>query len=91
MAVTVSQINEIKKLLETGKLVFGADQALKLLRTHKAGKIWMSKNVSADALGDIKNLAALDSVDVVELPQSNEELGTLCRKPFAISVISTAR
>ena len=91
MAVTVSQINEIKKLLETGKLIFGADQALKLLRQHKAAKVWMSKNVSADALGDIKNLAALDSVEVVELPQSNEELGTLCRKPFTISVISTAR
>jgi large subunit ribosomal protein L30e len=91
MAVTVSQLNEIRKLLDAGKLKFGADQALKLLRQHKAAKIWLSKNVATDTLSDIRNLAGLDSVEIVELPQSNEELGTLCRKPFTISVISTAR
>ena len=91
MAVTVSQLNEIRKLLDAGKLKFGADQALKLLRQHKAAKLWLSKNVAPDALGDMRRLAALDKVDIVELPQSNEELGTLCRKPFTISVISTAR
>ena len=91
MTITQSQLNEIKKLLDTGKLKFGADQALKLLRKGKAAKVWLSKNVDAGSLADIKHYAGLDKIEIVDLSQSNEELGTLCRKPFAISVISTAK
>ena len=89
--VTVSQVNEIKKLLDGGKLKLGATEALKLLRAGKAAKIWVSKNVKDDLLGDIKHYAGLSGVEIVELPQSNEELGTLCRKPFSVSVISTSK
>ncbi|MEK6822397.1 MAG: ribosomal L7Ae/L30e/S12e/Gadd45 family protein, partial [Nanoarchaeota archaeon] len=74
MAITVSQLNEIKKLLDTGKLTFGATEALKLLRAGKAAKIWLSMNVKQDLLDDIKHHAKLAGVDVLELPQSNEEL-----------------
>ena len=45
----------------------------------------------ADLLGDIKHYAQLDSVEIIELPQSNEELGTLCRKPFPVSVIASTK
>lgn len=88
MAITQSQLNEIKKLLEQGKLRFGADQALKALRAGKAAKVWLSKNVDAESLEDIRHFASLSGVEIVELSQSNEELGELCRKPFFISVIS---
>jgi large subunit ribosomal protein L30e len=91
MTITVSQLNEVKKLLDTGKLTLGATETLKLLRQKKAAKIWISKNVRADLLGDIKHYAQLDSVEIIELPQSNEELGTLCRKPFPVSVIASTK
>jgi large subunit ribosomal protein L30e len=91
MTITVSQINEIKKLLDTGKLTLGATEAIKMLRAKKAAKIWVSKNVRQDLLEDIRHYAGLDNVEVIELPQSNEELGTLCRKPFSVSVISSSK
>lgn len=91
MAISQSQLNEVKKLLEQGKLKFGADQALKLLRAGTATKIWLSSNVAPESLDDIRHFAALSGVEIVEMPQSNEELGELCRKPFSISVIATGK
>ena len=91
MAITVSQLNEIKKLLDTNRLVIGAERTLKLLRANKAAKVWLSSSVEAETLSDIKRLAQLNNVEVIELQHSNNELGELCRKPFAVSVISTAK
>ena len=89
MTITVTQLNEIKKLVDGKKVVLGATETVKLLRKKKAAKIWVSKNVRADLLADIKHYAGLSGTEIVELPQSNEELGTLCRKPFHVSVIAS--
>lgn len=91
MAITVTQINEFKKLLEDGKLIIGSQRTLKLLRQNKAAKVWLSANVDAATLDDIQHFAALNKIDVVQMQHSNIELGELCRKPFAVSVVSVPK
>jgi len=80
-------IAELKKVLESKKAVIGTDETIKLLRQGKIKKVFLSSNCAPQAKGDIEQLCKVDGIEIIELAQSNDEIGVLCRKPFAISVV----
>ena len=82
------EMSEIKKNLKTDKLVFGKDKTLKLLKSGKLSKICLASNFPEDEESDIKYYADLANVNVIKLALPNDELGSFCKKPFFISVIS---
>lgn len=69
------------------KLVLGAERTVKLLRSGKLNKVFVASNCDATVREDIERYCKLGDVECVELSQTNEEIGTICRKPFAISVV----
>lgn len=81
-----ANVEELRKLLDENKLFVGTDRTLKALREGKLEKVFVSSNAPADVRLEIAQLAKVGGVDVVELDENNDELGVLCRKPFAISV-----
>lgn len=81
-------LEELRKDLKTKKPIFGSDKTLKELKTGKLNKIYLSSNCRDDVKRDIMQYAKLASVKVVELEETNEDLGVICKKPFNISVIS---
>ncbi len=78
---------EIKKLLESEKLVIGKDRTLKYLRKGELVKIFLASNLDSESLEDIEHYAGLSGVEVVKLTQTNDELGIFCKKPFSIAVM----
>ncbi|MFC1697226.1 50S ribosomal protein L30e [Nanoarchaeota archaeon] len=80
--------NEIKKIIETEKVVFGKEQTLKNLKINNIKNIYVSSNCPAELKEDINHYSDLNDVKVIELTENNEELGVLCKKPFTISVLS---
>ncbi len=80
-------VAELQKLLANNKLVFGTQQTLKLLREGKAKKVFLMSNCKPSVKKDVEKYCGLNNVECVELSQTGEEAGTLCRKPFSISVI----
>ena len=40
---------------------------------------------------DLKKYCGLSGANCIELKQSNEELGALCKKPFSVSVVSVVK
>jgi len=78
---------EIKKLLTTDKLVIGTNNVLKGLRQKLLKKIFISKNCPADVLEDIEKYAKMTNTELVRLDIPNEELGTICKKPFFVSLV----
>ncbi len=80
-------LDEIRGVLKDGNAIIGTERTMKLLRQGKIKKIFLAANTNERVRGDIKHYSKIDSVAVVELGINNEELGTLCRKPFSISVI----
>ena len=83
-------VTELKKLLESKKLVVGADRVLKLARAGKLSKIFISSNCPQSAKESLAHYSKIAGTAVVELAYSNSQLGTLCKKPFAISVLGVA-
>lgn len=78
---------DLKKLLKTDKVVLGTQRTLKLLKAGSAAHVFLSSNCPEDIKKDIEYYAKLADVAVVFLKQPNDELGTLCKKPYAVSVL----
>ena len=81
-------IEEIRKILRSEKAVIGTLLTLKKLKKEEIEKIYLSKNCPEDARSDIAHYSKIANVEVEKLDILNDELGTLCKKPFSVSVVS---
>ena len=84
-------VAELKKLLGTDKLIIGTERTIKLLKTGKLAKVFVSYNVAKQVKEDIEYYSGLSKTEIVETGKSNEELGVICKKPFTISVLGVAK
>jgi large subunit ribosomal protein L30e len=87
MAKASVESAEVKKLMGASRLVLGADETLKLLRQGKLARVFISTNCSPQIRADLEHACKVAGIDVVELNQTSDEIGVLCKKPFAISVV----
>ncbi|MBT4651509.1 50S ribosomal protein L30 [Candidatus Woesearchaeota archaeon] len=88
---TTQELAELRKELQDGKLVFGKDSTIKRLKEGILGKIYVANNCPEDIKLDLEHYAELVSVPVVELTFDNEELGSVCKKHFFISVLGVKK
>jgi large subunit ribosomal protein L30e len=91
MASTQANIQELKKELNTDKILIGTDRTLKSLKQGNVIKVYLSNNVAEEVKQDIEYYAGLSKVELVSLPFPNDELGAVCKKPFSISVVGLLR
>ena len=86
-----TRLAEVKKLLTSKKLVIGKERTIKYLKQGKVKKVFMSSNCSKALRDDVARYASIDKVEVQEMGQNNKELGTVCKKPYAISILSVLK
>jgi large subunit ribosomal protein L30e len=79
---------EIKKMLKEKNLVIGTERTIKNLKLGKVEKVIVTSNCSEKTQKDIEYYAGLGKAEVLKIKYPNEELGIMCKKPFAISVLS---
>ncbi len=87
----MADTEDIKKLLKSKNLVVGTGKTVKYLKVGKLSKVYVSSNCPADIKEDLKYYGELAQTPIIELEQTNEEIGTLCKKPFFISVLSVLK
>lgn len=80
-------VEDLRKLLAAEKLIFGTEDVLKLLRKGKLQKVVVASNCNERMKDDFSRYCEMAGVECLEIAQSSDEVGVLCRKPFAISVI----
>ena len=80
-------MEDIKKALQEEKVIIGKDRVLKKLRIRKLEKVYLASNCPLQAREDIKHLAKIYNIKVVEAKEDNEQLGIICKKQFSISVL----
>ncbi|MBI2670884.1 ribosomal L7Ae/L30e/S12e/Gadd45 family protein [Candidatus Woesearchaeota archaeon] len=81
-------LEELRKALKEGKLIYGTDRTMKLLKSGKLSAIFISSNCPKNLKDEFKKIAKIGDIKVNELKETNEELGTICKKTFSISVVS---
>ena len=79
-------LDNLKKAIKEKKLVIGTDRTLKLLKTNKAKEVFISKNCPETLRKRIKNYGEINKIKITELDNTNEEIGSLCKKPFSINI-----
>jgi len=72
----------LKSAVTTGKVLFGADQARKAMKSGKAKMIVVAANCPDGSL------AAEAKVRVLKFEGTNLDLGAACGKPFSVSVLT---
>ncbi|RMF05019.1 50S ribosomal protein L30 [Candidatus Woesearchaeota archaeon] len=84
-------IEEIKKQLLTDKVMLGTERTLEGLKKGSVAKVYVSSNCPEETKKDIMYYADLSNAEVVLLKIPNDELGTVCKKPFSVSVLSVQK
>ena len=83
-----NNVIEIQKSIESKKVVIGTERTIKLIKTGAASKVFLSSNCPEEILADVDYYQKISPFEVVKLKIPNVELGAVCRKPFAISVLT---
>ena len=81
-------LEEIKKALKENKVIIGTERSIKALRHGKVAKVLITSNCNEEVKSDLIHYCKIANVELVELQMPNDELGSFCKKPFAISVLS---
>lgn len=84
-------VKEIRALLGSEKLLLGTQRTMKALRQGKIAKIYLASNADAKVVEDIEHYQGISGVEVEKLKETNEELGTICKKGFSVSVIGVMK
>jgi len=78
---------EIRRAIDTGKATYGEKTSKKAIMNDIGNLVIVSKNIKADEKEEIKYLADLAKMPYYEFEGTSMELGTVCGKPFGISVM----
>jgi len=74
--------------VKTGKVVLGAENAIKNAQTGKAKLIMVSANCPTEIRGDIEYYGELSGVNIVVYRGTSIDLGMACKKPFMVSALT---
>jgi len=78
----------ISTTVKTGKVVFGANNAVKSAKMGRAKLILVASNCPRNIMDDITYYANLSGVSVVIYKGSSIDLGVVCGKPFMVSALT---
>lgn len=79
---------EIKRTVDTGKVILGANKSINSLKTGNAKLIIYTQNCPKSIKEDILYYSKISSIPILEFGGTSLELGTVCGKPFLVSVIA---
>jgi len=80
-------MKDLQELIKEKRLIIGTDRVLKMLKNEQLTNISIASNCPENVKEDIKHYSKIFNVKLVELKETNQELGIICKKPFSISVI----
>lgn len=80
-------LNELRNALKEKGLVYGSRNVVSKLKSGKLKRVFLAHNCKEELARDVERYAKLNKVEVIKLDKNNQEVGVLCKKPFAISVL----
>ena len=82
---------EIKKIIKERKTVIGREQVLRQLKKGKLESIYLTSNIDENTRKMIEKFCSISGIGANTIPFNNQELGTLCKKPFPVSILGVVK
>jgi len=79
---------EIRRAVDTGKVVIGTEQTHKEIYSEKIKLVIFADNCPKDIKREISYKSSLKKVPTYTVDLSSMKLGEVCGKPFPIAVLS---
>lgn len=83
--------DDIRKLLTSKKLLIGKDEVLKNIRRSLVQKVYTASNCPPELKKELEKYSAISGFELMDTKVPNDELGTVCKKPFSIAVLGVLR
>jgi len=84
MSAAVSLDTVIKNIVQTGQIVIGSRETIKLLKLGKVKAVIYASNIPKSLEDDLKYYSKFSNVMLIKYPGSNRELGAAIGKPFSV-------
>jgi large subunit ribosomal protein L30e len=78
----------IATTVKTGKVTFGANNAVKSAKMGRGKLILLASNCPRNVVDDVTHYAKLSGVPLVTYKGSSLDLGLICGRPFMISALT---
>jgi large subunit ribosomal protein L30e len=78
----------ITTVVKTGKVSFGANSAVKNVKTGKVKLIILASNCPRNIREDVEYYCSLSKVPLIVYKGSSIDLAAVCGKPFLVSAVS---
>ena len=85
---TIDANKEIRRAVDTGKTTIGIKESEKNILNGKSKLIIMSENIPQDVFERVESLCATSEIALYKYKETSISLGSVCGKPFPISVMS---
>ncbi|HDM23241.1 MAG: 50S ribosomal protein L30e [Methanomicrobia archaeon] len=79
---------EIRKAIETGKVLIGTEECMNALKNKNVKLIIYADNIPKDTVSDLEYYCKLLEVPFYRFKGSSVDLGTVAGKPYVISVLA---
>ncbi len=76
---------QIRMAVETGEVVLGSNQTIKLLKFGKPKLVIVAANCPNEIREDIEYYAELADIPVFVYPGTSKELGSVCGRPHVVA------
>ncbi len=84
----VELASEIRLAVDSGETAIGLREVIKSLRADKAKLIILAVRGEEKASGNVEHAARIANVPMVRYSGTSADLGTVCGKPFPVSMLS---
>ena len=78
----------IRMCLESGVVRLGERETQQMARTGKGKLMVMATNAPAESAADLRRYCGLGNVPLLFYPGTSMELGSVCGKPFPVSMLT---
>lgn len=79
---------EIQSAIKNDKALLGYRESIKFIKLNQAKLIVMSNNLQEQIKNEILHIAKLSNSKYEIFDGNSKELGTVCGKPFPVSVLT---
>ena len=79
-------LDNLKKAIKEKKLIIGTEETIKSLKKGEVKEVFVAKNCPGILRRKVKNYGEITGAIITELEETNEEIGSICKKPFSINL-----
>jgi large subunit ribosomal protein L30e len=77
----------IRVAVDTGKVILGSNKSTQAIKLGEGELVVIAANTPKDVKADIETYSKLSEIPVHTFEGSSVELGSICGKPFTVSVL----